>query len=546
MDISEDEKVMREAEESLKAEIRKLRGEHGTGSKSYHSASSREPGIGGGGLGNGSTPDGGTRPALAAMSTPAPGDRAANGQGAQQGQAPAGLPTPPGLDGRIFNGVGGGHNGALPNGFNESLKSHELPALPVPGSDGVSLAFGDWLALAGPQMGDIGVNSRVWWMHIRHHVEALYERWLIATPVERLCLRPGDALMPAEFQRVEQRGVSMLLAAAPDQVKRDLVASKILPATGILFKYFTIFQPGGGLEKASLLKQVSEPKADSAQSGVLALVLGRFADALGRVGGGQVAYRISSTRQELQVDSCRPEMGTIQDYSEVLQAEAEELALSVNVKVVPGRAAAPAVKALQVSMGLDPSHLVDFGKVMKGGQACAFAHEQERGRCWNCGSPAHMKKDCPHKPKDGINQGDAKTAEKSGEPVKGEPVRDASHGQGPSGDVAAELLKEATEDILQGGSELGGDACTAYGTPRRAESPGRGSSGTGPATLFQTLLALTEIEIEPILPPHMLVTKGYRVVWKADGCRITHPTYGQVNCMMRQACPVRDVASIRD
>eukprot|EP00435_Cladocopium_sp_Y103_P016030 s3183_g4.t1 len=85
MDISEEElerlrQLMREAEENLKAEIRKLRGEHGADSRSYHSASSSEPGNGGpyagqgdrsGGV-QGMTPDGGVRPA---MSTPVPGDR---------------------------------------------------------------------------------------------------------------------------------------------------------------------------------------------------------------------------------------------------------------------------------------------------------------------------------------------------------------------------------------------------------------------------------------------------------------------------------------
>ena len=28
------------------------------------------------------------------------------------------------------------------------------------------------------------------------------------------------------------------------------------------------------------------------------------------------------------------------------------------------------------------------------------------------------------------------------------------------------------------------------------------------------------------------------MVWKTEGCRISHPTYGQVNCSMRQGCPV--------
>ena len=64
---------------------------------------------------------------------------------------------------------------------------------------------------------------------------------------------------------------------------------------------------------------------------------------------------------------------------------------------------------------------------------------------------------------------------------------------------------------------------------------------SGSTTLYrskdhQTLLSLHEVEL--ILPLHLLVSKGYRVVWKTEGCRISHPTYGQVDCSMRQGCPV--------
>ena len=106
-------------------------------------------------------------------------------------------------------------------------------------------------------MSDIGAISRDWWIYVLQQVEEHYERWLVSGPVDRLRLRPGDAQLPAEFQRVEQRGVSMLLAASPEMIKRDLVASRTLTSTGILFRMFTVYQPGGGVEKAALLKQVT-------------------------------------------------------------------------------------------------------------------------------------------------------------------------------------------------------------------------------------------------------------------------------------------------
>ena len=42
-------------------------------------------------------------------------------------------------------------------------------------------------------------------------------------------------------------------------------------------------------------------------------VLGKMSDAVGKLGGAQVSYRLASVRQELQVDK---------EYAEFLQAEA--------------------------------------------------------------------------------------------------------------------------------------------------------------------------------------------------------------------------------
>eukprot|EP00435_Cladocopium_sp_Y103_P057305 s319_g19.t1 len=593
-------RILQEAEEAFKLEIRKLRGDGvGTDSRSYHSASSGgdqagSQGAQGGrpGLGTAGTPGGGDRIGMASMSTPAAGDRGGAGQGATPGHGPAGMATPPGLDGRLHGGFLGGPQ----NGIQDSLKSHELPPLPVPGADGASLAFGDWMALAGPQMGDIGLNSRDWWLYVRHQVELLYERWLVSTPVERLRLRPVEGDIPGEFQRVEQRGVSMLLAAAPETVKRDLVATRTLSSTGILFRFYTVFQPGGGSEKAALLRQITEPKIGSSVAdlltglrswrrllgranelrlalpdpAVLSGILGRMADALGRAGGGQ----------------------------------AEELALSTNAKVFTTSAAGnPVVKALQVPItepgstpvvvsGTENKAPCRYWRSDEGcrrGQACTFRHDQERGRCWNCGSQAHMKKDCPHKVKDSapktpktakikgkekdtpekkpmavpgeavvkdVTQENFKVNGKDENPVKGENPKEPSRSLETTGDVASELIKEAAgllkslrsvksmklmQVTVDPDSELGRWALLDGGAThalRRARPDELESLvevqvelASGSTTLYrvrdhQTLLSLGEVE--PILPLHMLVSKGYRVTWKADGCRITHPTYGQV------------------
>ena len=138
---------------------------------------------------------------------------------------------------------------------------------------------------------------------------------------------------------------------------------------------------------------------------VLSSVLGRMADALAKVGGLQVGYRISAVRQELMVDT-RPTMEAVRDYAEVLQAEAEELALVTNSKMFStAPTAAPVLKALQVA-GQDGSSTLPASTSTKGpcrywktdegckrGAACTFQHDMEgmRGRCWSCGGMWGLK-----------------------------------------------------------------------------------------------------------------------------------------------------------
>ena len=118
------QRILREAEENFKLEIRKLRGEVGTDSRSYHSASSggdhKPLAAQGDRTASGATitPLRGIGHGLAAMSTPVQGDR---GGAVVNGTPVAGVPSPPGLDQR-----GGLHGAGAQGGFGESLKSRSF------------------------------------------------------------------------------------------------------------------------------------------------------------------------------------------------------------------------------------------------------------------------------------------------------------------------------------------------------------------------------------------------------------------------------------
>ena len=143
----------------------------------------------------------------------------------QGGSQVHGLDCPPGLQG---GGIGQGPPTTAEQtgrAVNEVFRSLELPSLPLPGSDGASLAFGDWLTVAMPLMSDLSALARGWWRANVIEAGALYETWLKLKPLERLRLKVERPVDPS-FERVEHRGVTILLGVLPDQVRKDVIASR--------------------------------------------------------------------------------------------------------------------------------------------------------------------------------------------------------------------------------------------------------------------------------------------------------------------------------
>ena len=128
----------------------------------------------------------------------------------------------------------------------------------------------------------------------------------------------------------------------PEIIKQDLIASRTMTVTGIMYRLWTIFQPGGSSERVSILRQLAEPKVTGTSDLLAGLrrwrrlmsrsielnlalpdpiilggVLHRFSDALGKLGGTQLSYRVASVRQELGVDE-RPVALLIEQYVEYL------------------------------------------------------------------------------------------------------------------------------------------------------------------------------------------------------------------------------------
>ena len=198
-------------------------------------------------------------------------------------------------------------------------------------------------------------------------VEQAYHNWLQADPLMRLRMAPVIPDMARGWPRTENWVVGMLLQAVPKDIYEDLVANRHMSAGQVMFKLYTVFQPGGRVERTSLLQMLVDWKGPSNNAAemvnsirkwrrwvvraeelqlvlpdplVLAGVVAKMSDALARLGGAQAAYRLSSVRQHLGID-LRPGMQEIRTFSELLQAEAAEMALRQPGNRTQGPAAKP-------------------------------------------------------------------------------------------------------------------------------------------------------------------------------------------------------------
>ena len=263
----------------------------------------------------------------------------------------------------------------------------------------------------------------------------------------------------------------MLLAAVPDPIRRELISSRKLQSVEILYALLCRFQPGGVHEKTSLLKDLTENRLGananihellqtlrvwrrnlgrSAELGIqlpdpliLVGVLGRWSDHLGRLGGPQTVYRMSSLRQDLQLDFI-PTNVKVADFAEALQAEAEQLSLmsasptSTTTASLQDTKKKEQIKAAALrSEGSPASNDDGKGKSKcrfwgstagcRRGESCAFEHSwdgiQRKGRCWNCSGEGHMKPECPH-----LKQKEYGQRDSSGSPTKISKVKDQKGG----------------------------------------------------------------------------------------------------------------------
>ena len=326
----------------------------------------------------------------------------------------------------------------------ESVKTGitALPKLAPPDPSGGSLDFQDWLQQVSGLMSDFSDSSQVWWSAVVQVSKDAYDRWVTASPIERLQVEPDDRteLTEGKWGRVNARACSMLLEALDPAVKSDIIARKANQAAPkILFRLYTTYQPGGTGERNLVLTNLQNPSAvHDATSGVSALrAWGRWyqrcvdfgmnlPDPMVLVGAltamtkpviskdVEVMWRTEMVKSALQLHA-RPSEEAVRSYHKHLLAEFETLAGASK----PKKGDVPKVQAFDASGGSGGNGNPSGGAGTKGGgkgktckyflspkgckygAACRSPHSMaelskaERfKKCLHCGSEEHRAAEC--------------------------------------------------------------------------------------------------------------------------------------------------------
>ena len=319
-----------------------------------------------------------------------------------------------------------------------------LPKLTAPDPLGGSLDFQDWLQQIAGLMSDLSDSSHLRWSGVLQVSKDAYDRWVIASPIERLQVEPDDRpeLVEGKWGRVNARACSMLLDALDSAIKSDIIARKANQAAPkILFRLYTTYQPGGTGERNLVLTNLQHPSAvHDAVSGVNALrAWGRWyqrcidfgmnlPDPMVLVGAltamtkpviskdVEVTWRTEMVKSALQLHA-RPSEEAVRSYHKHLMAEFETLAGAAKPKKpdVPN----PKLQAMDGSGGSGASANPSGGPGAKGGgkgnkckyflspkgcrygAACKNFHSMNDlskadrfKKCLNCGSEEHRAADC--------------------------------------------------------------------------------------------------------------------------------------------------------
>mgnify|MGYP003339541911 CR=1 FL=1 len=144
----------------------------------------------------------------------------------------------------------------------EDVKSitASFPKLEAPNEES-AIKCGDFLVRIKTIIGGLTKNSYTCWDVVMHDVTTSYNKYLLASPIERLTIWP-DLTEDDKFDQLQKKVAHMLLESLDEHVLTEIMASRKIDPRSIIFKLMTIYQPGGTTEKTQLLETLTKVKTE--------------------------------------------------------------------------------------------------------------------------------------------------------------------------------------------------------------------------------------------------------------------------------------------
>ena len=324
----------------------------------------------------------------------------------------------------------------------------ELQPMPPVTSDS-AVEFADWLYMAEQTIGGLTDSAAWWFSETLKGARKAYEQCQLATPMERLVVRPHKSpeLSEDKWNRLERRVLTLLLAAMPSVAKEDAVTHRVSSAAAALFRLHVLYQPGGASERATILKQLEGTSAGvdpndavtqlrkwcrylerAEESGITApdsSVLLRGVECIIQKAvdkNHEVKLRLSLAKIELQLQG-RPTRVALMKFVNHALAELQQISpgrtrnlssggdprlKAMNTSQAggeatsPGSPSGPSPKSRSSTSTKTPCKFFASDAGCRRGTSCQYGHEfaskeEKRNRCWFCGSKQHRQSECPAK-----------------------------------------------------------------------------------------------------------------------------------------------------
>ncbi|CAE7351139.1 unnamed protein product [Symbiodinium natans] len=429
----------------------------------------------------------------------------------------------------------------------------DIPMLPAL-SDRASVDFGDWLHCLEHAMGDLSTSSAEWWQEVKDCAKAYYDSYQKADHFNRLNLAPlaSPVLQEARWQRVDRRAATLLLASTPEDIRRELVASRVRSSLEILSRLMVLYRPGSvmAVDGLRLWWRYFQRAKDLGVVIPDPSVLLRGIDVLVKkplLDHHEVAFRMNLVRYQLKVDFV-PVEDNVKAVHKALLAEFEQLA-SRKPKGVPGNNSPSTTPLSPQAKPMQP----ETQRMIKADDVATVISEASTMTSSPMATRTTLDDPIPGTPMDmqqmlenaqrmvkSLMEHSATMKVMRITSAESEEVRRAQAlGTLPAVSKMGLLDSGATHALRPGTVEEKKKAAkveVALAGDTKIELP-QSDKGT----------ILGDNQAQPIVPLGTLVRQlGYEFVWNARGCRLRHPSRPEVQVYTRSSCPeVRECDALR-